>query len=120
MTVNLKQTFASFDETWVPKIVGELNGQYVKVAKFHGEYVWHSHQDEDEMFLVIEGKIEIHLRDQIVHLGIGEFYVVPRDVEHKPVAKELASVLLFEPKSTRNTGSSKHQYTIEPEDLKKA
>ena len=117
--VNLAHKLASFAEPWVPKIVGELNGQYVKVAKFEGEYVWHHHEHEDEMFLVIEGHIAIHLRDRIVDLEPGEFLVVPRGVEHKPVADGVAHVLLFEPATTRNTGNVDHDYTIEPGDLKK-
>lgn len=120
MKVNLADTLATFDAAWVPKIVGELNGQYVKVAKFHGEYVWHQHDHEDEMFLVLEGEIQLHLRDAVVQLGTGEFYIVERGIEHKPVANEIAHVLLFEPKATRSTGMIDHRYTIEPEDLEEA
>lgn len=111
--VNLAEKLASFDETWVPKVVGELNGQYVKVVKFIGEYVWHHHANEDEMFMVIDGEFELHFRDRVVKLRAGEFCIVPRGVEHKPVAKCLCSVLLFEPASTRNTGNVDHSYTIE-------
>lgn len=111
--VNLAEKLASFEETWVPKIVGELNGQYVKVAKFEGEYVWHHHADEDEMFLVLSGRLRIELRDGAVELGPGEFYIVPRGVEHKPVAEELVHAMLFEPAATRNTGNVDHDYTIE-------
>ncbi len=117
--INLAAKLSSFRETWVPKIVGELNGQYVKLAKFEGEYVWHYHANEDELFLVIEGHIDIHFRDRIVPLDPGEFCIVPRGVEHKPVAAKLASVLLFEPATTRNTGNIDHQYTIEAHDLKR-
>src|SRR5262245_45435541 len=117
--INLKERLASFHETWVPKVVGELNGQYVKVVKFEGEYVAHHHEDEDELFLVLEGRIEIHFRDRVVALGEGEFCIVPRGVEHKPVAKRLASVLLFEPAATRNTGNVDHAYTIEAGDLER-
>jgi mannose-6-phosphate isomerase-like protein (cupin superfamily) len=117
--VNLSEKLGSFVETWVPKVVGELNGQYVKVAKFVGEYVWHSHRDEDEMFLVLEGEIEIHYRDRVVTLNKGEFCIVPRGLEHKPVAEKIASVLLFEPAGTRNTGNVDHQYTIEADKLEK-
>jgi len=118
--VNLAQKLASFDETWVPKIVGELNGQYVKVAKFTDEYVWHRHEHEDEMFLVLDGKIEIHYRDAVVALETGEFCIVPRGIEHKPVVPVgTASVLLFEPASTRNTGDVDHGYTIEPQNLER-
>lgn len=118
--VNIEEKLASFEDQWVPKIVGELNGQYVKLVKSAGEYVWHHHREEDEMFLVVSGRLEIHLRDGIVDLAPGEFFIVPRGVEHKPVVPEgVASVLLFEPKTTRNTGNVDHEYTIEPERLQK-
>ena len=117
--VNLAKKLASFDETWVPKIVGELNGQYVKIVKAEGQYVWHHHDDEDEMFLVLDGHLEIHFRDHVTSLEPGEFCIVPRGVEHKPVAPKRASVLLFEPASTRNTGNVDHEHTIEPDDLKR-
>lgn len=118
--VNLSKKLDSFQETWVPKVVGELNGQYVKVVKFENEYVWHHHDNEDEMFLVLDGLMELHLRDQVVTLSKGELFVVPRGVEHKPVVPEgVASVLLFEPKSTRNTGNVDHDYTIEADKLQK-
>jgi mannose-6-phosphate isomerase-like protein (cupin superfamily) len=117
--INLAEKLASFEETWTPKVVGELNGQYVKVVKFQGEYVWHQHANEDEMFLVLEGEFDLHFRDHIVHLRAGELCIVPRGVEHKPVANNLTSVLLFEPASTRNTGNVDHQYTIEAGDLQR-
>jgi len=117
--VNLAEKLRSFNETWVPKIVGELNGQYVKVVKFVGEYVWHSHEHEDELFLVLRGQMRIAFRDKTVELNEGEFMVVPRGVEHKPEASELVEVLLFEPASTRNTGNVDHGYTIEAEDLER-
>jgi mannose-6-phosphate isomerase-like protein (cupin superfamily) len=116
-TINLRQKFDSLREMWTPKVVAELNGQYVKVVKFQGEYVWHHHADEDEMFLVLDGHVDIHLRDGMVSLDAGECCVVPRGVEHKPVARQLASVLLFEPASTRNTGNVDHGYTIDAADL---
>jgi len=118
-TINLKQKLATFDESWVPKIVGELNGQYVKVAKFEGEYVWHRHAEEDELFLVLRGELEIHLRDRVVVLRPGELFIVPRGVEHKPVARELVHAVLFEPAATRNTGEVDHEYTIEASDLER-
>ncbi len=117
--VNLAQKLSSFSEHWVPKVVGELNGQFVKVVKFQGEYVWHHHAEEDELFLVLEGGIEIHFRDRVVSLAKGEFCIVPRGVEHKPVAQQEASVLLFEPATTRNTGNVDHQYTIEAKRLQR-
>ena len=117
--VNVAEKLASFDEPWVPKVVAELNGQYVKVVKFLGEYVWHSHADEDELFWVIQGRVLIHLRDRTVELGPGEFFVVPRGVEHKPESPKLSQVVLFEPASTRNTGGVDHEYTIEAGDLER-
>jgi mannose-6-phosphate isomerase-like protein (cupin superfamily) len=117
--VNIAEKFAGLDENWAPKIAAELNGQFVKLAKFEGEYVWHHHEHEDELFLVTEGEIEIHFRDRVVELAQGEFIVVPRGVEHKPVAKRQASVILFEPATTRNTGNVDHEYTIEPENLQR-
>jgi mannose-6-phosphate isomerase-like protein (cupin superfamily) len=115
--INLADKLASFDELWVPKVVGELNGQYVKVVKFEGEYVWHHHENEDEMFYVLRGSVAIHLRDRIVELGPGEMFVVERGVEHKPVSDGISDVLLFEPATTRNTGDVDHDYTIEAGDL---
>jgi len=117
--VNLKNKFDSFDETWEPRIVGELNGQYVKVVKFLGEYVWHHHDNEDELFMVMKGSVTIELPDKTIDLNEGEFLIVPHGVEHKPVATETADVVLFEPASTRNTGNVDHKYTIEPENLRK-
>jgi len=117
--VNLAEKLRSFAEHWVPKIVGELNGQYVKVVKFAGEYVWHHHAEEDELFLVLDGQIEVHFRDRVIKLAQGEFCIVPRGVEHKPVAQREASVLLFEPGTTRNTGNVTHRYTIEADDLER-
>ena len=117
--VSLAEKLASYNETWVPKIVGELNGQYVKVVKFEGEYVWHRHDLEDELFLVLRGTMRIEMRDREIELSEGEFFIVPRGVEHKPVAEELVHALLFEPATTRNTGNVDHQYTIEASDLER-
>ena len=111
--VNLRAKLASFDEHWQPRIVGELNGQHVKLVKLQGEFVWHHHENEDEMFLVIKGALTIELRDRNVHLAEGEFFVVPRGVEHRPVAVEEAHVLLFEPASTLNTGNVRNERTYE-------
>ena len=116
-TINLRSKLASFDEPWVPKIVGALNGQYVKVVWFEGEYVWHTHAQEDELFMVIDGHIDVHFRDRVVPLDPGEFCIVPRGVEHRPVAAQRAGVVLFEPASTRNTGEVDHGYTIEADGL---
>jgi len=117
--INLKDKLDLFDDLWSPKIIGELNGQYVKVVKFQGEYVWHKHENEDELFLVIEGEMDLHLRDRTVNLKPGEFSIAARGVEHKPEANEICSVLLFEPATTRNTGDIDHEYTIEPDDLER-
>jgi mannose-6-phosphate isomerase-like protein (cupin superfamily) len=108
-----------FDDLWSPKIVGELNGQYVKLVKFRGEYVWHAHQNEDELFLVIDGEMNLHFRDRTINLKPGEFFIVPRGAEHKPAADKICSALLFEPAATRNTGNVNHEFTIEPDDLEK-
>ncbi len=102
--VNLAEKFNLFNEYWAPRIVGELNGQYVKLAKFNGEFMWHSHANEDELFLVIKGTLKIELRDGVITVNEGEFYIVPKGVEHKPMADEEAHVLLLEPKSTEQTG----------------
>lgn len=115
--VNLKEKFTLFDEHWSPKIVGELNGQSVKIVKLQGEFVWHHHENEDELFLVIQGQITIKFRDQDVVLEEGEFLIIPRGVEHKPVAEEEAHVLLFEPQGTLNTGNVQSEHTVE--DLEK-
>jgi len=117
--VNIKQKLSQFDELWSPKVVGELNDQFVKVVKFQGEYVWHKHDNEDEMFLVVSGQMRIEFRDKTVEFGEGEFCIVPRGVEHKPVADEECHCLLFEPKTVRNTGEVNHEYTIEPDDLER-
>lgn len=117
--VNLVEKLSLFDELWSPKIVGELNGQYIKVVKLQGEYVWHAHAQEDEMFFVLKGRMDLHFRKEVVRLGEGEFCIVPRGVEHKPVAADTCHVMLFEPISTRNTGEVDHEYTIEPGDLPK-
>lgn len=111
--VNLAESFARFDDYWSPKIVAELNGQHVKLAKLRGEFIWHSHEREDELFLVVKGSLTIKLRDEEdVVLHEGEFFVVPRGVEHLPVAEEEAHVLLFEPASTLNTGNIENDRTV--------
>ena len=110
--VNIKDKVALFDEHWSPKIVGELNGQHVKLVKLHGEFVWHHHEREDELFLVLEGRLRMDFRDRRAWVGQGEFIVVPRGVEHRPVAEEEVHVMLFEPASTLNTGNVRNGRTV--------
>jgi mannose-6-phosphate isomerase-like protein (cupin superfamily) len=110
--VNLKEKFGLFDEVYVPKIVGELNGQYVKIGRVKGPYVWHSHRYEDELFLVVKGSMRIDFRDRTVELNEGEFLIIPRGIEHRPDSDEECEILLFEPKSTINTGEVEHEYTL--------
>ena len=110
--VNLAEKFSLIKEYWSPKIAGQLNGQYVKLARLKGEFVWHQHPDEDELFLVIKGNLTIQLRDGDIALGEGEFFIVPAGVEHRPVALEEVHVLLLEPNSTLNTGNVTDERTV--------
>lgn len=109
--VNLKQKLSLFSEHWSPKIVGELNGQHVKLAKLKGEFVWHKHDDEDELFFVVKGSFQMHYRDKIIEVKENEFLIVPKGVEHKPVAEEEVWVMLFEPATTLNTGDTESEMT---------
>ena len=111
--VNLAEKFSRFADYWNPRIVGELNGQQVKVAKLKGEFIRHCHENEDELFLVVKGSLEIRLPDQVVQLNEGEFFIVPRGVKHQPAAADEAHVLLLEPASTVNTGSIRNERTRE-------
>lgn len=110
--VNLADKFAAFDDHWNPKVVGRVNDFHVKLAKLKGEFVWHRHDQEDELFLVVKGRLRIRLRDGEVELGAGEFYVVPRGTEHLPVADDECHVLLLEPASTLNTGNVVNERTV--------
>ena len=110
--VNLAEKFSQFDTYWDPKIVGELNGQHVKLVKLKGEFLWHHHDDEDEMFLVVKGTLLIKFKDKDVLLNEGEFTIIPRGVEHMPVAEKEVHVLLFEPKGTLNTGNEETDKTV--------
>ncbi len=114
--INLAEKFALFDDHWRPRIVAELNGQHVKLAKLQGEFVWHHHKSEDELFLVVKGNLTLQFRERDVTLGPGEFLVVPAGVEHRPVAAEEVEVLLLEPKSTLNTGNVHDERTVEEPD----
>lgn len=110
--VSLADKFKLFDDHWSPKIATELNDNYVLLAKLKGEFVWHKHEDEDEMFLVVKGKLLIKLRDRDIHLEEGELFIVPKGVEHLPVAEEEVHVVLLEPKTTKHTGSVVSERTV--------
>jgi mannose-6-phosphate isomerase-like protein (cupin superfamily) len=111
--INIKEKLAKFSDHWHPRIIGELNGQYVKLAKIKGEFVWHSHAEEDELFYVLKGELRMEFRDKTVVLQPGEMIVVPRGIEHRPCADEEVEIMLFEPKSTLNTGEEKNERTRE-------
>ena len=110
--VNLSDKLDLITAYWKPGIVGQLNGQVVKMAKLKGEFVWHSHEHEDELFLVLDGELVIELKDEAIHLKKGEFVIIPKGVSHKPVAREEVSLLLFEPLSTLNTGDIVDEFTV--------
>jgi mannose-6-phosphate isomerase-like protein (cupin superfamily) len=109
--VNLKEKFERFSEHYSPKIAGQLNGQLVKLVKFKGEFVWHHHANEDELFYVVKGSFDMHLRDEVITVNEGEFIIIPRGVEHKPVAQDEVQVMLFEPAETLNTGNVQNEMT---------
>ena len=111
--VNLAEKFGLIDEYWSPRVVGELNGQTVKIARLKGEFVWHRHEAEDELFLVVQGRLVIELRERAVSLEEGELFIVPRGVEHRPLAPEEAHVLMFEPIGTLNTGNVRNERTVD-------
>lgn len=111
--ININNKLSLFSDYWSPKIVGELNGQYVKLAKLKGEFVWHKHDNEDEMFYVLKGELRIEFRDKTEYIQENEFLIVPKGVEHKPIAKDEVSVMVFEPMTTLNTGDSKGDFTLE-------
>lgn len=110
--VNLAEKFALFSDQWSPKVVGELNGQLVKLVKFKGEFVWHHHDHEDELFYVVKGSFDMEMRDKTVTVNEGEFIIMPRGVEHRPVAKEEVEIMLFEPATTINTGNITNEKTV--------
>ncbi len=111
-TVNLAEMFGRFQDQWSPKIVGEVNDSLVKLTKLQGEFVWHHHDREDELFLVVKGRLRLKLKDKELVLGPGEFAIIPHGVEHLPIADEETHVLLFEPKSTLNTGNIHNERTV--------
>lgn len=110
--VNLAQKFSLFQDYWSPKIVGEVNDSHIKLVKFQGEFVWHHHDHEDELFLVVKGRFRMELKDRPVWVEEGEFFIVPRGVEHRPVAEQEVHVMLIEPKSTLNTGNIQNERTV--------
>ena len=117
--VNVAEKLFTFNDYFNPRIAGELNGQQVKLVKFQGEFVWHHHDNEDELFYVIKGSFDMHLRsertsleDKVITVNAGEFLIMPRGVEHKPVAKEEVEIMLFEPASTVNTGNVENELTV--------
>ena len=109
--INLKEKFGSISEYWDPRIAGELNGQYVKLVKFKNEFVWHSHEQEDELFFVVKGSFNMELRDETIEVGEGEMIIIPKGLEHRPVAENEVWVMLFEPASTLNTGNVVNERT---------
>ncbi len=113
--VNLAEKFGLITEHWRPKVVAELNGQEVKLVKVRGEFVWHRHELEDELFLIVRGSLRIEFRDRVVTLGPGELLVIPRGVEHRPVAEEEVELMLFEPAATHNTGNVVHETLTAPD-----
>ena len=114
--INLAQKFSQFNGHWSPKIVGELNGQHVKLAKVKGEFVWHDHRDEDELFFVVKGTLRIEFRDKTITLNEGEMLIVPRGVEHNPVADEEVWLMLFEPADIKHTGEVEDERTVKEYD----
>lgn len=111
--VNIAEKLSHISDHWNPRVAGELNGQQVKLVKVSGEFIWHKHDDEDEMFLVIDGNFKMELRDKTIQLQPGEFVIIPRGVEHRPVAEGEVSIMLFEPATTLNTGNVKNERTRE-------
>lgn len=109
--INVAEKLATFNDYFNPRIAGELNGQQVKLVKFQGEFVWHHHDDEDELFYVVKGSFEMHLRDKIITINEGEFLIVPKKIEHKPVAINEVEIMLFEPAATLNTGNVENELT---------
>lgn len=111
--INILEKFNLFNEHWTPKKIGELNGQQLLLAKLKGEFIWHTHENEDELFFIIKGCLKIELRDKIIELNEGEIFIIPKGTEHKPIAKEEVHVLLFEPLAIKHTGNVTSNLTIE-------
>ena len=111
--INIQEKFKLFSELWTPKKIGELNGQQILLAKIKGEFIWHAHEDEDELFMIIKGSLMIEFRDKTIELNEGEMYIIPKGVEHKPIAQEEVHVLLFEPLDIKHTGNVMADVTVE-------
>jgi mannose-6-phosphate isomerase-like protein (cupin superfamily) len=111
--ININQKFSMFSEHWTPKKIGELNGQQILLAKIKGEFIWHAHEHEDELFMIIQGSLGIEFRDKTIELNEGEIYIIPKGVEHKPIAQEEVHVLLFEPLDIKHTGNVMADVTVE-------
>ena len=111
--INIKDKFKLFSEHWTPKKIGELNGQQILLAKIKGEFIWHAHEHEDELFMIIKGSLLLEFRDKTVELNEGEIYIIPKGIEHKPIAKEEVHVLLFEPLEIKHTGNVMSDVTVE-------
>ncbi|MAZ94035.1 MAG: cupin domain-containing protein [Lentimicrobiaceae bacterium] len=111
-SINVREKLNLIDDHWNPRIIGELNGQQVKVAKIEGEFVWHNHKNEDELFYIIKGKLIIEFRDKEVELNEGEMIIVPKGVDHKPIAEQEVWIMLFEPKNIKHTGNVEHKLTV--------
>lgn len=109
--INLSEKFSTFSELWSPKIIGRLNNYHLKIAKICGEFIWHRHDETDEMFIVIEGSMDIHLRDKTIPLQAGEIFIVPKGVEHKPAARKECRIMMIEPAGTLNTGDKQDKLT---------
>ncbi|MCH2084804.1 MAG: cupin domain-containing protein [Saprospiraceae bacterium] len=114
--INVKDKFGLFSDQWSPKVIGELNGQHVKLAKVEGEFVWHSHEHEDELFYIMKGTLMMELRDKKLTLNEGEMCIIPKGVEHRPIAKEEVWIMLFEPAQIKHTGEVQHELTVEKYD----
>jgi mannose-6-phosphate isomerase-like protein (cupin superfamily) len=113
--INFSDKFAQFSDLWLPRIIARMNDYHFKLARIQGEFVWHSHPETDEVFIVIKGSMQIHLRGGVVHLNAGEMYVVPKGIEHKPSAKQECQILLIEPAGTLNTGDAGGEMTQKDE-----
>lgn len=113
--INLIEKFSQFDDQWSPKIIAESNGQLIKLAKIEGEFVWHNHADEDEVFFIVKGKLNLRFKDKDVHLSEGELYVIPKGVDHFPIAEEECWVMLIEPKGTKHTGETNFERSVDEE-----